>query len=226
MSHLSRYFKLPKTSTEDMMREWMARQKEANERMRNRVVELERQINQGLRNRQAIIKNLETQFKYLEKTQHTKSLPHTINTKPRQEFVYKPPSIWNENDKGDVKSIEKDKIKPIPTMLNPSLIKHNSPTVSPYLKDCTMHIPYTNVKTFADNVLTNHVSGEEFKSINGVGNEVLAKKEIKRNDMGLPKEPNKEWNLNEKAVPCNKNVYHYLWHPTKIPYLNRIIKES
>ncbi|GJS53047.1 hypothetical protein Tco_0626409 [Tanacetum coccineum] len=60
MPHPSRYFELPKTSTEEMMREWMARKTEANERMKNKVVELENQINQGLRNRQAIIKNLET----------------------------------------------------------------------------------------------------------------------------------------------------------------------
>nr|GEW66216.1 reverse transcriptase domain-containing protein [Tanacetum cinerariifolium] len=43
-----------------MMREWMDRQADANERMKNHVVELERKVNQGLRNRQAIIKNLET----------------------------------------------------------------------------------------------------------------------------------------------------------------------
>ncbi|GJR75777.1 hypothetical protein Tco_0088142 [Tanacetum coccineum] len=69
MPHPSRYFKLPKTSLDEMMREWMARQTEANERMKN---------------------------------QPTKSLPRTINTKLRHEFVYKPPLIRNENDKDDV----------------------------------------------------------------------------------------------------------------------------
>ncbi|GKB49397.1 hypothetical protein Tco_0900150 [Tanacetum coccineum] len=91
-----------------MMREWMARKIEANERMKDQVVKLERQINQGLRNHQAIIKNMKRQYKYLEKTKHTKSLHHTINTKPRHEFVYKPPSIQNENDKGGVAAIQKD----------------------------------------------------------------------------------------------------------------------
>ncbi|GKD10668.1 hypothetical protein Tco_1190353 [Tanacetum coccineum] len=72
--------------------------------MKDQVVELERQIDQGLRNRRAIIENLERKFKYFEKTQHTKSLPHTTNTKSRHEFVYKPPSIRNEIDKDDVLS--------------------------------------------------------------------------------------------------------------------------
>ncbi|GJU99179.1 hypothetical protein Tco_1328450 [Tanacetum coccineum] len=85
---------------------------EANERMKDHVVELERQIDQGSRNRQAIIENLERQFEYLEKIQPTKSLPRTANTKLRHEFVYKPPSIRNKNDKGDAKFIEGDAIKP------------------------------------------------------------------------------------------------------------------
>ncbi|GKB70472.1 hypothetical protein Tco_0931884 [Tanacetum coccineum] len=195
MPHLWIYFKINETSTEEKMREWMARQMEANERMKDQVVELERQINQGLRNRHVIIKNLERQFKYLEKTQYTKSLPRTTNTKPRQEFVYKPPSIRNENDKGDVEFIEEDETQPIPT-------------------------------TFADDVLLNHVGGKELKSIDGVGTERMTKKEIKKDNMGLPKEPNKEWKLNKKVVPHNNGVYHYLWHPTEIPHLNRIIKES
>ncbi|GJX36863.1 hypothetical protein Tco_0248420 [Tanacetum coccineum] len=181
---------------------------------------------QGLRNRQTIIENLERQFKYLEKIQPTKSLPHTTNTKPRHEFVYKPPSIQNENDKGNVKAIEEEEIKPIPTMPNPNPIMSNSPTVSPFLKDCTVHIPYTNAKTFADDVLLNHVGDEELSPIDGVVDRVLTKKEIKKDDKGMPKEPIKDWKLNEKVVPRNDNVYHYLWNPTKIPHLNRIIKES
>ncbi|GJU08941.1 hypothetical protein Tco_1125371 [Tanacetum coccineum] len=165
MPHPSRYFEKPETTTEEMMREWMARKTEANERMKNQVVELENQINQGLRNRQAIIENLERQFKYLKKTQQSKSLPHTINTKPRHGFFYKPPSIQNENDKGDVKYIKEDEIKPIPTMPSLSLINSNSPTVSHFLKDCIVHIPYTNAKTFADDVFPNHVGDNELKSI-------------------------------------------------------------
>ncbi|GKD70877.1 hypothetical protein Tco_1324967 [Tanacetum coccineum] len=155
------------------------------------MVELERKINQGLRNCQAIIENLERQFKYLEKTQQTKSLPHTTNTKPRHEFVYKPPLIQNENDKGDVKFIDEDAINPILTMSNPNQINSNSPTVIPFLKDCTVHISYTNAKTFVDDVLTNHVGDKELKSINGVGTGRMTK-EIKKDDMGLSKEPNKE----------------------------------
>ncbi|GJS72388.1 hypothetical protein Tco_0705229 [Tanacetum coccineum] len=57
-----------------------------------------------------------------------------------------------------------------------------------------------NANTFADDVLTNHIGGKEFKSIDGVGNEVLAKKESKRNDKGMPKEPNQEWKLNDKVL--------------------------
>ncbi|GJT45961.1 hypothetical protein Tco_1128044 [Tanacetum coccineum] len=207
-----------------MMREWMTRKMEANEHMKDQVVELENQINQRLRNRQPIVKNLERQFKYLEKTQHTKFLPRTTNTKPRQEFVYKPPLIRNENDKGDVKFIEEEEIKPIPTMPNPNLTNSNSPIVSPFLKDGTVHIPYSNVKAFADDVLLHHVGDKEFKSIDGVGTGRMKKKE--KSDNGMLRELNKEWKLNEKVVPNNNNFYHYLWHPTEIPYLNRIIKES
>nr|GEZ02120.1 hypothetical protein [Tanacetum cinerariifolium] len=174
----------------------MVGQMKANQCMKNHVVELERQINQGLRNHQAIIQNLERQFEYIKKTQRTKSLPHTTNTKPRQEFVYKSPSIRNKNDKGDVKFIEEDEIKPIPIMPNPNPIKSKPPTVSPFLKDYTVHIPYTNAKTFADDVLSNHVGDKELKSIDGIGNEVLTKKE--KDDKGLSKEPNKEWKLSEK----------------------------
>nr|GEZ42500.1 hypothetical protein [Tanacetum cinerariifolium] len=209
-----------------MMREKMVRQTDVNERMKNQVVELERQINQGLRNREAIIKNLERQFEYLEKILPTKSLPRTTNTKPRHEFVYKPPSIRNENDKDDVKFIEEDEIKPIPTVPNPNLIHSNSQTVSPFLKDSTVHITYTNAKTFADAVLPNHICDKKLKYVDGVRNEVLRKKEIKKDEMGMPKEHNKEWKLNEKVVPHNKTVYHYQWHPTEIPHLNHIIKES
>nr|GEW38209.1 hypothetical protein [Tanacetum cinerariifolium] len=176
-----------------MMREWMPRQTKANKRMKN-------QIYQGLRNHQAIIENLERQFKCLKKTQHTKSLLHTKNTKPRHEFVYKPPSSQNKNDKGDVKLIEEEVIKPIPTVPNPKPINSNSLIVSPFLKDSIVHIPNTNAKTFADDVFSYHVGGEEFKSISGVGNGALTKKKKEKNDMGLPKEPSKEWKLNDKEV--------------------------
>ncbi|GKD64797.1 hypothetical protein Tco_1306905, partial [Tanacetum coccineum] len=167
---------------------------------------------------------LERQFKYLEKTQHTKSLLHTTNTKPRHEFIYKLPSIRNKNDKGDVKFIEEDEIKPIPTMPNPNLIHSNSQTVSPFLKDCTVHIPYTNAKTFADDVLLYNAGDKELKSIDGVGTRRMTKME--KDDSGMLKEPNKEWKLNEKVVPYNKDMYHCIWHPTEIPHLNCIIKES
>ncbi|GJX77609.1 hypothetical protein Tco_0691510 [Tanacetum coccineum] len=159
MPHPSQCFELPKISTEDLMREWMAWKMEANERMKN---------------------------------QPSESFPRITNTKPRHEFVYKPPSIRNENDKGDVKAIEENNIKPIPTMPILNLIKSNSPL----LKDCTVHFPNTNTKTFADIVFPNHVGDEELKSIDGVRDRVMTKKEIKKNDMGLPKEPNKERKLN------------------------------
>ncbi|GJU34248.1 hypothetical protein Tco_1182602 [Tanacetum coccineum] len=163
----------------------------ANEHMKNHVVELESQINQGLRNHQAIIENLERQFEFLDKKiVRTESLPRMTNTKPRHEIVYKPPSIRNENAKGNVEFIEEDAIKPIPTMRNPNLFNSNSPTVSPFLKDCTVYIPYTNAKTFANDVLMNHVGVEELKLIDGVGTGRMTKKET--DGKGVPKEPNKE----------------------------------
>nr|GEW17916.1 hypothetical protein [Tanacetum cinerariifolium] len=68
--------------------------------------------------------------------------------------------------------------------LNPNLINSNSPTVSPFLRDCTVHIPYSNVKMFTDDVLSNRIGDEELKSIDGTGNRVLTKKEIKKDDIG------------------------------------------
>ncbi|GKC41571.1 reverse transcriptase domain-containing protein [Tanacetum coccineum] len=118
-------------------------------------------------------------------------------------------------DKGDVKAIEEDEIKPFQTMSNPNPIMSNSPTVSPFLKNSTVHILHTNAKTFADDVL--------LSTYDGVGTGRITMK--KNNDNGLPKEPNKEWKLNEKAGLQNEEVYHYLWHPTEITHLNRIIKQ-
>nr|GEY74996.1 reverse transcriptase domain-containing protein [Tanacetum cinerariifolium] len=37
-------------------------------------------------------------------------------------------------------------------------------------------------------------------------NRTMTKKEVKKDDKGMPKEPNKEWKLNEKVVPHNKEV--------------------
>ncbi|GJU43050.1 hypothetical protein Tco_1200316 [Tanacetum coccineum] len=101
-------------------------------------------------------------------------------------------------------------------MSNPNIINSNSPTVTPYLKDCTVHIPYTNAKTFADDVLPNHVGDKEFKSIDGVRIGRMPK--IKKDDIGIPKEPNKEWKLNDKVVPHKENDLLLSWHPSeKIP---------
>ncbi|GJX44141.1 hypothetical protein Tco_0260817 [Tanacetum coccineum] len=174
----------------------MASQTEANERMKNQVVELENQINQGLRNHQAIIQNLERQFEHLMKIHPSKFLPRTTNIKPRHEIVYKIPS--NDNNKGDVKFNKEEETEPNPTMPNPNPIEDNSPTLSPFPKDCTMHIPYTDAKTFADIVSLNHVGEKEFKSIVSDGIRVVTKKNIKKNDMGLSKEPAIEWNMGRK----------------------------
>nr|GEV02499.1 retrovirus-related Pol polyprotein from transposon TNT 1-94 [Tanacetum cinerariifolium] len=152
------------------------------------------------------IENLETQFTYLEKIQPTKSFPHTTNTEPRHEFVYKPPSVQNKNDKGDVKAIEEDETKPIQTKPKPNPIMSNSPKVSPFLKDCTMYIPYTNAKTFAEGVLPNRVGDKESESIDGVKTRRMTKKEIKKDVNDMPKEPNKECDLDDKVLAKIKEV--------------------
>nr|GEY37505.1 hypothetical protein [Tanacetum cinerariifolium] len=100
--------------------------------------------------------------------------------------------------------------EPFPTLPNPQPINSNSPTVSPFLKECTVHIPYMNAKMFTDVVLPNHVGNKELKSNVGFGTRRMTKKMIEKNDMGLPNEPNKEWKLNEKVVSHNKEVYQYL----------------
>lgn len=119
------------------MREWMAE----NESMKNQVEELERQIDQGKRNHQAIIQDMEEK----QEVHRNESLPHTTDSNPRHEFVYKPPPIRNEHDKGDVEFIEEDETESIPTMPNPNQIISSSPTVSPFLEDCTVHIPTTKL---------------------------------------------------------------------------------
>ncbi|GJV57448.1 hypothetical protein Tco_1458453 [Tanacetum coccineum] len=68
-------------------------------------------------------------------------------------------------------------------MPNPDPIEANSPTISPFPKDCTVHIPYTDAKTFADIVLLNQVGEKETRLIVGDGIRVLTKKKIKKNDM-------------------------------------------
>ncbi|GKE94604.1 hypothetical protein Tco_1579459 [Tanacetum coccineum] len=183
-SHPSRYFEFTKTLTKEMMREWMASQTKENERMKNHVVELENQINQGLRNHQAIIQNLERQFEFILPT---KTLPLATNIKSRHEIVYNTPSIRNNNDKGDVKFIKEEETEPNPTKLNPNLIMSNSPTVSPFLKDCTMHIPYTQEKVFEHDEISNHFGDKELISFVGIENEV-SKRNIK--DTENPKRPN------------------------------------
>ncbi|GKF29719.1 hypothetical protein Tco_0096061 [Tanacetum coccineum] len=194
----------------------MASQTKANERMKNQVVELENQINQGLRNHQAIIQNLERQLEFLLPIE---SLPRTTNTKPRHEFVYKPPSIQNNNDKGDVKFIEEEETKPNPTMPNPNLITSNSLTVSPFLKDCTVHIPYTQEKVFEHDEISNHVGDKELISFVGIENEV-SKVNIK--DTENPKRPN----VSPLFVEYIPKILHSQALKREISDLNRIIKES
>ncbi|GJV69019.1 hypothetical protein Tco_1484528 [Tanacetum coccineum] len=62
-------------------------------------------------------------------------------------------------------------------MPNPNIINSNSPTVSSFLKDCIVHIPYMNAKTFTNDVLHNHVGNEELKSFDGVGTRRMTKKD-------------------------------------------------
>ncbi|GJT59999.1 hypothetical protein Tco_1003532 [Tanacetum coccineum] len=143
MPHPSKSFELPKTSMEEMMREWMTRQMETNERMKNHVVELERKIKQGIK---------------------------------------KPSSGYRELGeavRGDVKFIEEDKINPIPTKPKPNPIISNSPTVSPFRGDCTLHITYTNAKTSADDVFLNNVGDKKLKSVDGVGYQLAKIKKVK-----------------------------------------------
>nr|GEW73759.1 hypothetical protein [Tanacetum cinerariifolium] len=86
-----------------------------------------------------------------------------------------------EANYGDVDFME-DAIKPIPTMPNLNPIISNSPTVSPFPKDCTVHISYKKEKKFEHDVLLNHVGGEEFNKYDGVGIGGLKEKEIKKDE--------------------------------------------
>ncbi|GKA20177.1 hypothetical protein Tco_0700166 [Tanacetum coccineum] len=90
-------------------------------------------------------------------------------------------------------------------MPNPNPIEANSPTVSPFPKDCIVHILYTDVKIFADIILLNHIGEKEFKLIVGDGIRVLTKKKIKKKDMGLSKEPAMKWNTERKIDEWEKS---------------------
>ncbi|GKE21435.1 reverse transcriptase domain-containing protein [Tanacetum coccineum] len=155
-SHPSRYFEFTKTSTEEMMREWMASQTEANERMKNQ---------------------------------------------------------------GDVKFIKEEETEPNPTKPNPNLIMSNSPTVSPFLKDCTMHIPYTQEKVFEHDEISNHVGDKELISFVGIENE-LSKRNIK--DTENPKRPN----VSPSLVEYIPKISYPQSLKREISHLNRIVKES
>ncbi|GJW85975.1 hypothetical protein Tco_0159120 [Tanacetum coccineum] len=179
--------------------------------MKNQVVKLENQINQGLRNHQGIIQNLERQFEFLLPTE---TLPLATNTKLRHEFVYNIPSIRNDNDKGDVKFIKEEENKP-----NPNLITPNSLTVSPFLKDYTIRISYTQEKVFENDEISNHVGDKELISFVGIENEV-SKGNSK--DTENPKRPNVSPSLMEyiPKIPYPQALKR------EISHLNRIIKES
>ncbi|GJW52016.1 hypothetical protein Tco_0093367 [Tanacetum coccineum] len=88
-------------------------------------------------------------------------------------------------------------------MPNPNIINSNSPTVSSFLKDCIVHIPYMNAKTFTNDVLHNHVGNEELKSFDGVGTGRMTKKD----GMGMPQEPHEGWKLNENVQVMEKDAW-------------------
>ncbi|GKD66523.1 hypothetical protein Tco_1308631 [Tanacetum coccineum] len=114
------------------------------------------------------------------------------------------PQSENDDKQGDVKFIKVDETQPVPTMPIPNPIEANSPTVSPFPKDCTVYIPYIDAKMFSVVVLLNHVGKKEFKLIVGDGIGVLTKKHIKKNNMGLSKEPAIEWNMERKIDEWEK----------------------
>ncbi|GKA35827.1 hypothetical protein Tco_0722318 [Tanacetum coccineum] len=134
-------------------------------------------------------------------------------------IVYNIPLIRNDNDKGDVKSIEEEETKPNPTMPNPNLIMSNSPIVSSFLKDYTVLIPYTQEKVFEHDEISNHVSEKELISFVGIENEV-SKGNIK--DTENPKRPNVSHSLVEyiPKIPYPQALKR------EISHLNRVIKES
>nr|GEZ96946.1 hypothetical protein [Tanacetum cinerariifolium] len=102
--------------------------------------------------------------------------------------------------KGDVKFIEVDETKPIPTVPNPKPINSNSPTISPFLRisPCISH-------TRMRRRLPNYVGDKKLKSINDVGTGRIRKKE--KYEKGMPKEHNKEWKLNEKAHVMEEDAW-------------------
>ncbi|GJU37041.1 reverse transcriptase domain-containing protein [Tanacetum coccineum] len=137
-------------------------------------------------------------------------------------------NFWRSLQKALGTSLDEEETEPNPTMPNPNPIEDNSPTLSPFPKDCTMHIPYTDAKTFADIVSLNHVGEKEFKSIVSDGIRVVTKKNIKKNDMGLSKEPAIEWNMGRKIDDGKSNDFPEIQidQPSSIIVDNKIEKDK
>nr|GEW76123.1 hypothetical protein [Tanacetum cinerariifolium] len=140
-----------------MMGEWMASQIKANERMKDHVVKLDRQIMQGLRNHQAMIEDLERKFNIFIRRS---SIPNPI-------LVPQVPNRDMSLSTNHPLLIEEDEIEPILAMTNPSPTMYNSPTVSPFAKDCTVHIPYTQKKVMVKRMLgcRNRLISQAYASI-------------------------------------------------------------
>ncbi|GKD81567.1 hypothetical protein Tco_1348406 [Tanacetum coccineum] len=104
-------------------------------------------------------------------------------------------------------------------MPNLNLIMSNSPTVSPFLKGCTMQILYTQEKVFEHDDISNHVGDKELISFFGIGNEV-SKGNIE--DTENSKRPN----VSPSLVEFISKILYPQALKREISHLNCIIKES
>jgi hypothetical protein len=161
-----------------------------------------------------------------QEVHHIESLPHTTESNPRHKFVYQPPPIRNEHDKGDVEVIE----EPITTMSTPIIT--SSPTISPFHEDCTVHISTTKLlvdeKMFTHDESSNHVGNKELNAILDVGNKVLKEKEIKKQEKEVSKVPKRngelerkidEWSKAQNSVSSKQNS---MTNPPPSPHIENV----
>ena len=124
-------------------------------------------------------------------------------------------------------------------MPNPNQIISSSPTVSPFLEDCTVHIPSTErlvkEKMFTHDELSNHVGNKELNATGGVGNEVLKEKEIKKHEKGVSSVPNRngecereidEWSKPKNPVSSKQNSMTNPPPPPHIENVNDVFTRS
>ncbi|GKA81699.1 hypothetical protein Tco_0788391 [Tanacetum coccineum] len=115
----------------------------------------------------ALATKIDSKFLIIRK--QLKEMQTEVNERTKNQVVELERPIKQRNRQAIIENLERQF-----EYLNKKVQRSESLPRTTYTKlrhesDSTMNIPYTNVKTFANDVLLNHVGGEELNSINGIG---------------------------------------------------------